>query len=196
MKNKYYLTSNKGLQKLEMLIEPRRLLLITICILIFHNISFAQGDTTKSGVNNYSKIQLEAATLLFSNELGVLYDYDLTSIKDGKSGIGFRISTEFYNRFDFDIGGSGNSYSIWDFNLYARHSIRGKQFSVSPFIGPTFHLYNGNQTSDFITIKWGMEWEYNLYKDIVGVMLKWAFSITQKETGYLGLGVWYKINAD
>jgi hypothetical protein len=155
--------------------------------------SFGQEDTVSVEKNNYWKIQFEATSIFLSNELGVLYDYDLASMRDGKYSFGFRISTEYYNQISFDVGGGGIDNTFLDVNLYGRHSIRGKYFTVSPFIGLSFHLLNSNSYSDFYLIKWGMEWEYKIYKDIVGIMLKWALSISQKDAGYLGFGISYKI---
>jgi len=172
----------------------KNLILILLFWSAFYSISFSQENSDSIEQNNYWEIQFEATSLLFSNEIGALFDYDLISYSNGKYSIGFLIGTEYYNRLSLDVGGGGNSYTNWDISFYGRHSIRGKNFNVSPFIGLSFHLLHEDTKSDKFLIKWGMEWEYNLYKNIVGLMLKWALSINKKETGYLGLGITYKIN--
>ncbi len=134
-------------------------------------------------------VQIEAVTIIAINEIGISGDYDFFSSINGKYNFGLRISTEYYKISDFDVGGGSTYGPYLDFSILGRHSLRGKYFWFSPLLGFSLHNSLEDETSDpKLLLKWGLEIKYNLYKENVGLLLKFVGS-NEKRTGYGGIGI-------
>ncbi len=171
--------------------------IIIIVVIIFPGTFLCQSDT--SAVNqdkmiynpSYWGIQIEAISILVSSEVGALVDYDIYSSPSKKYNFGIRFSTEYYDQTSVDVGGKSAPGPFWDFNIYGRHSIRGRSFWFSPLIGLSIHnkLEEVNSESKLI-LKWGLEAKYNLLGDNLGLIFKFALAF-KGESGYMGLGFSY-----
>lgn len=134
-------------------------------------------------------VQIEAVSVIAINEIGISVDYDFYSSINKKYNFGLRVSTEYYKISDFDVGGGSTYGPYLDFSIFGRHSIRGKYFWFSPLLGLSYHNSLEDETSDSnILLKWGLELKYNLYKENVGLLLKFVGS-SEKKTGYGGIGI-------
>lgn len=168
---------------------------VVILLIFFSGELFSQSDTSSINPNklveNFSflGVQIEAVTILAINEIGISGDYDFYSSTNKKYNFGLRISTEYYKISDFDVGGGSTYGPYWDFSILGRHSIRGKYFWFSPLLGLSLHNSLEKETSNFqLLLKWGLELKYNLYKDNIGLLLKFLGS-TAKRAGYGGIGI-------
>jgi hypothetical protein len=171
-----------------------RKLLIILLALISYKI-FSQSDTISVNPNKlienpiFFGVQIEAVTTIATNEIGISGDYDFFTSVNKKYNFGLRISTEYYKISDFDVGGGSTYGPYWDFSILGRHSLRGKYFWFSPLIGLSFHNSMADETLDSkIVLKWGLELKYNLYKENIGLLLKFLVSPTVKK-GYGGIGI-------
>ena len=70
-----------------------------------------------------------------------------------------------------------------------RHSIRGRHFWFSPLLGISLHNNLEEEKSDSkLIIKWGLELKYNLYRENVGLVLKFLSGFIEN-SGYGGIGL-------
>ena len=166
-----------------------------LLIMTFPRNNFCQNDTSKMHPSkiilkpSLFSIQFEAISSIVSSELGVLVDYDIYSSKNNKYNFGLRFSSEYYDFTSLDVGGKTAPGPFWDFNIYGRHSIRGKYFWFSPLLGLSLHNSLNESTNLKLLVKWGLELKYNLFDDnTVGLLLKFASSTT-KNAGYAGVGL-------
>ncbi len=121
--------------------------------------------------------------------MGISGDYDFFSSTNRKYNFGLRISTEYYKIHDLDVGGGSSYGPYWDFSILGRHSIRGKYFWFSPLLGLSFHNNLEEEKSDSkLIIKWGLELKYNLYRENVGLVLKFLTGSIEN-SGYGGIGI-------
>ena len=159
-----------------------------LIIILFPKNYFCQNDTTINPSKiilkpSFFGVQFEAISSIVSSELGVLVDYDIYSSINSKHNFGFRLSAEYYDFTSLDVGGKTAPGPFGDFNIYGRHSIRGKHFWFSPLIGLSLHNSINESTNLKIIIKWGLELKYNLFDDNIGLLLKFASSF-YKNSGY------------
>jgi hypothetical protein len=168
---------------------------IVILIILLPGKLLSQSDTSSINPNKLVKnfsffgVQIEAVTIIAINEIGISGDYDFYSSTNKKYNFGIRISTEYYKISDFDVGGGSTYGPYWDFSILGRHSLRGKYFWFSPLLGLSLHNSLEEAASDSkLLLKWGLELKYNLYKDNVGLLLKFIGSSAER-TGYGGIGI-------
>lgn len=169
--------------------------IIVILIMLFSGKLLSQTDTSSINPNklvlnpSFFGVQIEAVSIIAINEIGLSGDFDFYSSTNKKYNFGLRVSTEYYKVSDFDVGGGSTYGPYLDFSIFGRHSIRGKYFWFSPLIGFSYHNSLEDETSDSkILFKWGLELKYNLYKENVGLLLKFVGS-SEKNTGYGGIGI-------
>jgi hypothetical protein len=168
---------------------------LLLVIILSPKVNFSQSDTSKINPNemilspSFWGFQIEAVSVVVSSEFGVLLDYDLYSSQNKKYNFGLRLSTEYYEQASLDVGGKSLPGPFWDFNVYGRHSIRGKSFWFSPLLGFSLHskLDEGSSESKLL-LKWGLELKYNLLSDNVGLLFKLAGAFSEK-VGYAGVGL-------
>ena len=168
--------------------------LIAILIILFSQQLFSQSDTSSIHPDkliknsNFFGFQIEAVSLILINELGISGDFDFYSSMNKKYNLGFRISTEYYKIIDLNFGGGSTYGTYWDFSILARHSHRGKYFWFSPLLGISLHndLEKEKLNTKFL-IKWGLELKYNLYKENVGLVIKFVSGFV-KYSSYGGIG--------
>ena len=164
-------------------------------LLLFSKVLLGQADTSSIDLNKlilnptFFGAQIEAVSVFAINELGISGDYDFYSSTNKKYNFGLRISTEYYKIYDFNFGGGYTYGPYLDFSIFGRHSVRGKHFWFSPLLGISLHnnLEEGKSDSKLIT-KWGLELRYNLYKENVGLVLKYVSGFIKK-SGYGGIGI-------
>ena len=169
--------------------------IIFFVIVLFSGNLYSQSDTTSINPNKLVKnpvffgVQVEAVSALAINELGISGDYDLYSSINKKYSFGLRISTEYYIIHDLDVGGGSTYGPYWDFSILGRHSIRGRHFWFSPLLGISLHNNLEEEKSDSkLIIKWGLELKYNLYRENVGLVLKFLSGFIEN-SGYGGIGL-------
>ena len=169
--------------------------IFVVSFLLLPIFTFAQNDSSDINKDklilnpNFFGFQIEGTTLLAVGELGGLLDYDIFSLRNKKYYFGLRMSAEYYDFLSLDVGGKSAPGPFLDINIYARHSIRNKNFWFSPLLG--FSLHNSleaNPGTSLLLFRIGAELKYNLFKNVVGLVFKFASSF-RKETGYVGLGV-------
>ncbi len=180
--------------------DIRKIIFLFLFVLLSPKLILGQDSTANINPNgvvfkpSLFGFQIEAISLLVSSELGALIDYDIYSSPNKKYNYGLRLSTEYFDMTNFDIGGKSAPGPFFDFNIYACHSIRGKNFWFSPLIGLAIHKSLENKSledreSDIQgLLKWGLELKYNLYSNNVGLLLKFAVPFN-KGTGYIGFGI-------
>lgn len=156
---------------------------------------FSQSDTSSVNPNKlienpfFFGIQIEAVTSIAINELGISGDYDFYSSANKKYNFGLRISTEYYKIYDFDVGGGSTYGPYLDFSILGRHSLRGKYFWFSPLLGISLHNNVEEENSNLkIIMKWGLELKYNIYRENVGLVLKFLSGFIDN-SGYGGVGL-------
>ena len=169
--------------------------LVVITLMLIPGKLFCQADSSLINPNklveniSFFGVQIEAVTILVTNEIGISGDFDFYSSINQKYNFGLRISTEYYIVSDFDLGGGSTYGPYWDISIFARHSLRGKYFWFSPLLGLSLHnSYEDEITDSEFLLKWGLELKYNLYKDNIGLLLKFI-GTSQKKTGYGGIGI-------
>ncbi len=172
----------------------KTIVIFTVLILSFSQNCFCQNDTSTINPNkmllnpSFFGVQFEAISSIVSSELGALVDYDIYSSANKKYNFGFRLSSEYYDFTSLDVGGKTAPGPFWDFNIYGRHSIRGKHFWFSPILGLSLHNSLEEPTDLKLLIKWGLELKYNVFDDNIGLLLKFTSSFS-KNAGYAGVGL-------
>lgn len=170
--------------------------IIVILIILFYGKSFSQTDTLSTDPNKLFKqskffgIQIEAVSAIAINEIGISGDYDFYSSTNKKYNFGLRISTEYYKIMDLDVGGGSTYGPYWDFSLLGQHSVRGNFIWFSPLLGITLHNNLEESKSDSkILLKLGIEFKFNLYKNNIGLLLKFISGLAEEKAGYGGIGL-------
>ena len=170
-------------------------LLLIFLIFILHNNIISQKDSSTINPNklillpSFHGLQFDAISILVSSELGLSVDYDIYSSTNKKQNFGFRIGTEYYDFISLDVGGKTVPGPFWDFNIYGRYSLRAKYLWFSPIVGLSFHnSLDKNYTTETLLLKWGFELKYNVFKENLGLIIKFANSTTDY-SGYFGIGV-------
>lgn len=164
--------------------------------LLVNNISICQVDSIQLSKNKlspkprFSGLQVEATSFLVVSELGGLADYDLYSSENNYYNIGARISVEYYDYISLDVGGGRESGGPFlDYNLFARHTIKGSVFWFSVLGGISIHTKKySREPESILLLRAGFELKYNLTKYELGILLKGSTSFLEKDTGYLGIG--------
>ena len=170
--------------------------IIVILIILFCGKLFSQADTSSANPNKLLKnskffgIQIEAVSAIAINEIGISGDYDFYSSINKKYNFGLRISTEYYKIMDLDVGGGSTFGPYWDFSLLGRFSVRGNFIWFSPLLGITLHNNLEETKSDSkLLMKLGIEFKFNLYKDNIGLLLKFISGLAEEKSGYGGIGL-------
>ena len=156
-------------------------------------ITFAQNDSNSINQNKLISdprlfgFQLEATTLLMVGEVGGLLDYDLFSSINKKYHFGLRFSTEYFDYTSLDVGGVRADGPFLDFNIYGRHSVRGKNAWLSSLFG--LSIYNSIEPPkpSIILFRLGLEFKYNLLPDNLGLIFKLSTSLRENTT-FVGIG--------
>lgn len=153
-------------------------------------------DSTQSSENSlslnprFSGFQFEFTSFLVVSELGGLADYDVFSSENNYHNIGARISIEYYHYLSLDVGGGRASDSPFlDYNLFARHTVKGSVFWMSILAGISIHTANKTINHNLVVLpRAGFELKYNLTRYEIGILLKGSTSLFEKNTSYLGIG--------
>ncbi len=170
--------------------------LIILVPLFVSNISLAQVDSSTLDKNKlklnpeFSGFQLEVVTLVAVNELGGLVDLDIYSSSNKHYNLGVRVSAEYYDYLNLDVGGGGgSSVPFLDYNIYARHTLRGSLFWFSALAGISAHTFNSEKSPVSPLFRIGFELKYNLTEYGVGIVLKGSKSLFEEDTAFLGIGL-------
>lgn len=158
-------------------------------------ISFSQSDSTKQSDNSlilnlrFSGVQVEATSLVLINELGGLIDFDLYSSHNKYNNLGLRLSVEYSTVVPLDFGGSGNKETNTNYNLYARHTIKGSLFWFSLLLGASIQKFSNDYKREISFVpRAGFELRYNLSNYEIAFLLKGARSFIEPAV-YIGLGI-------
>ncbi len=168
-------------------------LVLTFFILI-NNISICQIDSTQlnklSLKPRFSGLQIEATSFLVVSEIGGLADYDVYSSENKHYNFGARISIEYYDYLSLDVGGGRESGGPFlDYNLFARHTIKGSVFWFSVVGGLSIHTRKySREPEPTALLRAGFELKYNITKYVLGILLKGSTSFIEGNTTYLGVG--------
>jgi hypothetical protein len=169
--------------------------LIFIVVILTPVILISQSDSLQYDANKlilnprFSGVQIEATTLLLINEFGALVDFDLYSSQNKHYNLGVRFSLEYYDLFNLDFGGGGSDESHFNYNFYARHTIKGSFFWFSFLLGASIQKFSDDfRTETNFVPRAGFELRYNLTDYEIALLFKGAKSFLE-EAGYLGLGI-------
>jgi len=178
--------------------------IIIIALILIQKEHFCQVDSLTINQNkiivnpSYYGLQLEALTSIATSELGLQFDFDIISALNNRSNFGFRVSAEYYDYMSLDVLAMAlpgpfdelattSPGPFIDYNLYFLHSLRGENFSFSPFAGLSYHNSLEKESEEPRTIfKWGIEVKYKLYKENIGLIFKFTSSTAR---GYAGVGI-------
>ncbi|MDT3697757.1 MAG: hypothetical protein ROY99_15385 [Ignavibacterium sp.] len=133
-------------------------------------------------------MQAEAVSFLVVNEIGGLADFDLYSSANKYYNLGVRFSFEYSKILSLDAGGGGSSEAVSNYNIYAKHTVKGSVFWFSFLVGASVQKQKDyNETVTHFVPRAGFELRYNLTDYEIAVLFKGAKSFIEK-TGYLGIG--------
>ncbi|HQF41517.1 MAG TPA: hypothetical protein PK073_01305 [Ignavibacteriaceae bacterium] len=168
---------------------------IAFLFLFLTEILLPQSDSIKYNETKlmfnprFTGVQVEATSLLVVNELGGLVDFDLYSSANKYYNIGVRFSIEYHKLLNLDVGGAGQDETVFNYNLYARHTIKGSVFWFSFLAGVSLQKQSEDfQTKTNFVPRAGFELKYNLTEYEIGILLKGAKSFLEK-SGYIGIGL-------
>jgi hypothetical protein len=154
-------------------------LIIPIFLFLFLKISFAQV-TAKPEITLQGDITTAIAVFTFGGSA----DIDLLKINN-TAYTGIRLSVERYliNNISFDVGGGGGDpiggSPFFDTDLLGRFTFTGKKFDFNLCPGITYHKtsnYPNSSKYDGLYAKFACDVKLKLYKNIVGLLLKFGFS--------------------
>ncbi|MCZ7610365.1 MAG: hypothetical protein M5U17_09350 [Ignavibacterium sp.] len=153
-----------------------------------------QFDSTKYNDNNlrfnprFIGMQIEAVSLIFVNEIGGLVDFDLYSSANKYYNLGIRLSLEYSKVLTLDVGGAGSDEAVLNYNMYAKHTIKGSVFWFSFLAGASVQKQQDySETKTHFISRAGFELRYNLTDYEIAVLFKGAKSFVES-SGYLGIG--------
>lgn len=137
----------------------------------------------------FFSVQVDATTLLFINEISGHIDYDVFSSENTLHSFGMRVSIEHYSLGSFAGSTIGSPFT--NYNLYARHSIRGSIFWFDLVGGCTYYTTSASMYRDNkLLLRGGFEVGHKFIFSNVGIGLVLKASTSFKsDTGFLGLGI-------
>ena len=127
--------------------------------------------------------------MLLVNEAGGLVDFDFYSTSDNYQNLGTRLSVEHYAIMPFGAVEDPGNEPVTNYNIYARHTIKGEDFWFSFLLGGTLQSNALGSFSDArFSPRVGVEIKYNITDYEIGLIFKGAKSFVE-EIGFLGVGI-------
>lgn len=167
------------------------LFMILPIVISAQNLQVTENPNKLIPNSSFLGFQIEATTLLAISEVGGAMDYNFFSSENEKYNVGMRLSGKYYTFTPLDVGGSGVTESYFDFNFYARHSIKVKSFCISSYLGMSLHNPIATNDDPNILLRGGIEVKYFIFKN-GGFIFKFGTSLL-KNTTFAGIGLFVGI---
>ena len=168
---------------------------VILIYVIFTPVIYSQEDSTKHQdkklmlIPGLHSIQIDAASLILMNQLGVELDLDVlrTTIKNTSIGIRIGVEHNYLNNFVEKIVSS----PFTNYNLYTRLSGEKNDFNINVLAGVTYYVTDKpNILPGKYLFRTGFEIKYGGY---FGFLLKGSTSLI-KNSSFIGIGIYLGYN--